>query len=360
MHILIDGLNIRRGGGLTILQRLAHAFAKEGHLTSVLAGEDEITDTFDRSLPIEIHHARGVRSAFDALRFRQGAMRALEQRLAPDGLFTLNYYTPSPIPQATYHVNVIPFLSFMQRLKAVGLPRAVIHAHFARLALQRSQLNLFESNHVFELARNIGQVRNGLVAYIGTDAPEANVPREPVSDRPELVCVTSGAQHKRNDVVLEAYLAFRDKYPGAELFFIGDAKAIREGFAPHQRALLIPAGGVNFTGYLDRNRLFERLATATCLITASELESFFMVAIEAMRVGCPVVATDISSIRESVGDNALLFPAGDAGAAARQIERVWSGRDAPPSAGLMAWAETFDAERCSDKIVQIVATELAT
>jgi glycosyltransferase involved in cell wall biosynthesis len=50
-------------------------------------------------------------------------------------------------------------------------------------------------------------------------------------------------------------------------------------------------------------------------------EGFTLVTLEAMAYGTPVVATDTSSIREGVGDAALLVPVDDVDALARAL---WS------------------------------------
>ena len=91
----------------------------------------------------------------------------------------------------------------------------------------------------------------------------------------------------------------------------------------------------------------------------SELESFYMVAVEAMSVGCPVVVPQISSIEESVGDAGLTFASGDVDGALEYIEKLldpgyrseWSSRSCE-------WAAQFDASVCADRIVQSVAEKM--
>ena len=63
----------------------------------------------------------------------------------------------------------------------------------------------------------------------------------------------------------------------------------------------------------------EVLAGATALVTASKAEGFGIPLVESMRLGTPVVATDIPIFREIGGDAALYFPADDPAALAQAV-----------------------------------------
>lgn len=351
-HVLLDGLNIARGGGLIVLERLALAFSKAGCAVTVLLARD---------VPVQPEVTRVVRvlyipeaaGAAKALIFRYVKLSRLTSKIGANLIFSFNYYTPSSLPQITYHVNVIPFLSFAQRRNSIGFAKAIVLGYYARKALRRSMGNLFESRHLKQLADESEiTTKASAVAYIGIDVP-GNVEGLSVHNRENrLVAITSGAGHKRNDLLLEAFRRYKSINSNAELYLLGDEGAIRASLASHDRNAVDTDKSVIFAGYLGRNALYEKLASAKALITFSELESFYMVALESMAVGCPVVAADISSVRESVGNAGLLFPPGDVAAAVEQLsslndESRWlsaseSGRD---------WAARFEADRCAADVV---------
>jgi len=88
-------------------------------------------------------------------------------------------------------------------------------------------------------------------------------------------------------------------------------------------------------------------AGAAAFVFPSRYEGFGLPPLEAMISGTPVVCSDAASLPEVVGDAALLFPAGDADAAAAQIARVLDDealRTSLTTAGT-ARAATFTWER---------------
>jgi glycosyltransferase involved in cell wall biosynthesis len=79
---------------------------------------------------------------------------------------------------------------------------------------------------------------------------------------------------------------------------------------------------VQISGWVSDPR--EVYAIASVVFCPSFRESFGRVAAEAMVNGIPVVASDLPAFRELIGDNeaGLLFPPGDANAAAAALSRL--------------------------------------
>ena len=66
---------------------------------------------------------------------------------------------------------------------------------------------------------------------------------------------------------------------------------------------------------------------AVALIYPSRHEGFGLPPLEAMTVGCPVIAANASSLPEVVGEAALLIPPGDAEALAKAMERIMNAQE---------------------------------
>ncbi|WP_161604760.1 glycosyltransferase family 4 protein [Roseiconus nitratireducens] len=66
---------------------------------------------------------------------------------------------------------------------------------------------------------------------------------------------------------------------------------------------------------------------AEMLIYVSKYEGFGIPPLEAMACGCPVIASDTSSIPEVTGDAAVLVDPTDSEAVAHSMERVWEDRE---------------------------------
>lgn len=354
MRVLIDALNIRWGGGLTVMQRVASGFLSKGHDVLVLVNGDKLADTLREESGLTVKACHSAQSALGALKFRHSGLREVESEFSPDVLFSFNYYTPSATPQVTYHINTMPYLPLRERIKTVGWARAFALTHYAKQALAKSRLNLFESQYLRDIVASQCAIVEGRIAHIGADAPAAVSERRTPAKAPVYSCVTSGAPHKRNDVVFEAFRKVQSQHCEAKLNLVGEPDHIRSGMSDSDRQWANASDAVTFTGYVDRDRLYDILSQSTCLVTASELESFFMVAIEAMRVNCPVVATDISSIAESTGGNALLYPAGDSDAAAAHMLHLHAEPASVDLTSIQAWADRFDAQTCARNIVEQV------
>lgn len=133
-----------------------------------------------------------------------------------------------------------------------------------------------------------------VVAYVGRLAPEKGV-----------------------EVAIAAVRILMERHPGrVRLAIAGDG--------PHERRCraLAPQGSW-FAGMLSPDRLASFYASADALIFPSTTETFGNVLLEAMASGLPVVAPDAGATLE-IADarSALLFPGGDAFAAADRLERL--------------------------------------
>lgn len=359
MRIAFDALNIRHGGGLTVLSRLAQAFAATGHETHVITSTAAVAESLRDEARIRPHVVRGANNALAAQLFRHRRWEALMREIGAEAVFGFNYRTPTSLPQVTYHINVIPLLPFDQRRAAVGIYRAVLQAHYAKSALRRSNLNLFESEHILALARTAsGQIANPLVRYIGIDIPDDNISAR--SPQKTIVAVTSGARHKHNELLFALHRTLRPHGIGLRLVGLSSAELDVSDEMRAEKDYALAQSDIVFVGYCDRVRLYEELRTALALVSFSELESFFMVPVEAMSVGCPAIVTDTSSVRESVGDAGLLIAPGNVEQAAAHVLALLdrSTRTAVAERG-RAWSARFDAKTCAREIVAAVETALA-
>jgi N-acetyl-alpha-D-glucosaminyl L-malate synthase BshA len=84
---------------------------------------------------------------------------------------------------------------------------------------------------------------------------------------------------------------------------------------------------VHFLGKQDR--VNELLPLADLLLMPSELESFGLVALEAMACKVPTIATEVGGVPELIddGENGLLFPVGDVEAMARAVLDLLADRE---------------------------------
>jgi putative glycosyltransferase (TIGR04348 family) len=109
--------------------------------------------------------------------------------------------------------------------------------------------------------------------------------------------------------------------PSARLIHIGGALEPALAEAAQATAALHPR--YRWLGAMPHAATRQRLKRSRAMVLTSRMEGGANVIIEAVRAGVPVLASDISGNRGMLGDDYLgYFPAGDAVALARLIDRV--------------------------------------
>jgi alpha-1,3-rhamnosyl/mannosyltransferase len=179
---------------------------------------------------------------------------------------------------------------------------------------------------------------SGTITVVPLAADEfARVEPEPVpasiagDGSPYLFSMGNTKPHKDLPTLLRAFGALHATRPELRLLLAGRDVP---GYAASVLGDVSVAARVAFTGPVSDGVLRSLYAGAAAFVFPSRYEGFGLPPLEAMISGAPVVCSDATSLPEVVGDAALLFPAGDADAAAAQIARVLD--DAPLRASLVA------------------------
>ena len=121
-----------------------------------------------------------------------------------------------------------------------------------------------------------------------------------VSSPGEILVLSVGSTipRKRIDILLRVFAAVRREFPQARLVRVGGA------FTPAQLQLARELGvepAITILPFLERTVLASVYRRVSLLLQTSESEGFGMPLAEAMACGCPVVASDLSVLREIGG-----------------------------------------------------------
>ena len=119
--------------------------------------------------------------------------------------------------------------------------------------------------------------------------------------------------HKNLTLILEAL----KKHPHFHLVLVGKMKGWEE--IEHKYESL--KGRLHFLGSVSDTQLTWLYTHAEALIFPSLYEGFGLPPLEAMRLGCPVLASNAASIPEVCGDAALYFDPQDPETLLAQIEQ---------------------------------------
>src|SRR5207248_1957143 len=120
----------------------------------------------------------------------------------------------------------------------------------------------------------------------GVDLARFSLPREPVRGR--ILTVGRLAPPKRPDLALRALAQVRERIPEAELWVVGDGPLRAD--AERLAGELGVTEATRFVGH--RDDVPELLATAECVLLASDYEGCPLSVVEAMAAGLGVAATD--------------------------------------------------------------------
>lgn len=122
-----------------------------------------------------------------------------------------------------------------------------------------------------------------------------------------------------------------------------------------QMAPLVAAGEIRQLGYLEREDLAVIIAGALTLVYPSIYEGFGLPPLEAMTCGVPVIASNVSSLPEVVGDSGLLVNPHDIDDIANAMKTMVTAPDIRAASAQKALTRSaeFSWDHCVDQTVGI-------
>jgi glycosyltransferase involved in cell wall biosynthesis len=144
--------------------------------------------------------------------------------------------------------------------------------------------------------------------------------------------------------------------PGVTLVIAGDGP---DRLTLERRMQELGLGGrVRFLGSVSRSAVLRLFRASDASVLPSAWENFPHTVVEALAVGCPVIATSVGGVPEVVldGENGLLVPPGDAQALAGAIRRFFS--DPELAARLAAAALSSVAHHTEEVVFTAIEAEL--
>lgn len=241
------------------------------------------------------------------------------------------------------------------------LIRLIKHAAFRlvlRSALRRAKLIFSPTQFVKKDLERLGGVDPRKIVVTGegiTKFPEDDPSL--CSTKPFLLYIGSAYPHKRLDLLLQAWNEIGSRYPNHELLIAGEVDAFMEKIKiEHERSRppsvilnevrrseeslppptdrkgsFIPSNSIQddekagqkirFLGRVTDAQLAALYKRADAFVFPSSHEGFGLPPLEALSLGCPVVASDIPSLRETLPESGVAwFRDGDLHGMIRALE----------------------------------------
>jgi glycosyltransferase involved in cell wall biosynthesis len=184
-----------------------------------------------------------------------------------------------------------------------------------------------------DLARSLGEVApraagKTRVVYEGADLRAFSPEGEVAGGEPYLLYVSSLNRFKRPDRVVEAVARLvAEGFPVPLLRLVGRPDPEDRARIERLVAETGTADRVRIEGVVPHGLLPPLYRGARALVYPSAVETFGLPPLEAMACGCPVVASNRTSVPEIVGDGGLVVDPDDVPALARAIRRVLTEED---------------------------------
>ncbi|SDB82320.1 glycosyltransferase family 4 protein [Paraburkholderia lycopersici] len=161
-----------------------------------------------------------------------------------------------------------------------------------------------------------------------------------LNQRPFVLAVGSLNRHKNFQLVADAARLIGDAQFDIVVVGGGDARVYGTG----QDAL--PAF-VKHLGYVSDGELAALYRRAACFVYPSRYEGFGLPPVEALALGCPVVASRLPAVQEACGDAVLYTSPDDPAELARLLERITSDRALRASLRERGRARTAELTWCA-------------
>ena len=187
----------------------------------------------------------------------------------------------------------------------------MVHGLLGRLLARRGKIATVSEFSKRELesafgTKDVAVVSNSCEHMAAVVKDETVVSRLGLDGEPYLLFVGSRTPNKNLRRAMEAILMMG---PAAPKFVIAGAAAssVFQSYETSETGAKSDTDKVVFTGRLSDEEIAGLYAGATALLFPSLYEGFGIPPLEAMLLGCPVLASDIPPTREVCGDAALFF-----------------------------------------------------
>lgn len=235
------------------------------------------------------------------------------------------------------------------------LPGPLVGAQ-VRAAARRAALVVVPSRAV---AFDLGPRVPAVVVPPGVDLDRFDPTAQP-AEPPVVLVLGAIVGWKQPQLALEVLAIVRRQRPNVRLRIVGapiDAAGERLLAELRERAMRPDlAGAVEFPGAVADAA--GELARASCLLHCAPREPFGMVVVEALAAGRPVVAPAAAGPQEILDESGLLYPPGDAAAAARAVLRALGEPDLRAAARVVA-DERFELGAARERFASVVAPLVA-
>lgn len=358
MRVVIDGLSILEGSNAIVVEHLLAGWMRLGtgdELHLVVSPEAHL----DVPPAVTLHTIDlGARRYLGRLRAQATVIPRLCRELRADvmlGVIPSTTVTRLPCPRAVIAWDLRHELRPAQFSTGARLLRKVSYDIGFR---QADAIVTISERTRDDLLRSRPWLRSRIVrpAQLGGDHVDAWPATAPASAEP--YALTFGQWGNKNvGLVIEAWAQLHAQGRALPLTVVGLGQASREQLQEQVRDLGLE-DVVRALPWLSDDEFRACFAAASLVVFPSDFEGFGLPAVEAMRLGIPLVVTPEPALLEVTGGHAAVMDGWDAGALATAVRAArelgpQQLREAQERAAAFTWVRT--AERTRAALAEAVA-----
>ena len=317
VHVVFNAMSLRPGGGVTVLLGVIDGLVSQSdanyRISVICSAEDTRAAIANQQKADEVHIVCPNQGIFKRYFWTLLSMPKMVKRLNPDLFVSVNQYIRGiSCPQVVYHLNLLRFMPIAPGSSLRHRLAETIRNKTSLKALKHASSNVFESDYLRQCAREIhsGNAVNDQVIYVGLPERCAEQPKfsPECVNRNQIVSLTNPNEHKNNRTLLNMLAELVQRRPEVDWRLVIAGGANAEKWKPYEAYAeeLGVRERIEWLGFVNQDELNRHIRKSLCLVTTSLVESFCMVALEAMARGCPAIVADCTSMPESVGDAGLL------------------------------------------------------
>jgi glycosyltransferase involved in cell wall biosynthesis len=276
------------------------------------------------------------------------------------GQFAAFYGALAALPATATMVYTAHFPSFATDSGPVIRSRNHL-AEFVPCRVARMVVTCSETSRIEYLRRRLAPPTRVVTIYNGVPSPAPptgveGLRRELDLDAsPVVLALGRFTEQKGFDLLVDAFSHVLPRFPHARLVLVGDGP-LRTALEQQSRQLGI-SSAVRFTGFRRDTSDFYHLASVVAVPSLYDI--FPLVPLEAMRIGRPVVASDLPAFREALreGETGMLAPRDPDRFAAALISLLSNPRrsSAMGQCARVDAAKRFTVERMVDEYADLYA-----
>ncbi|MBU0533492.1 MAG: glycosyltransferase family 4 protein [Candidatus Omnitrophica bacterium] len=279
-------------------------------------------------------------SPFGFLKFRFD--RSLKQKLikfSPDLIFVpvARHFEFSGVPVLNMVQNILPFLrkevdelSFSEKLRLY-----IQHIESVK-ALKLAKRTIVTSNFVKDFLiekAGISKEKISLV-YFGKDSPAEDISKPPGIpnglEKKFLFTAGSLEPYRGTEDIIKAARYLKKDFPDLRILIAGQSRTATLSY--HRKLLALSksyglSSNIIWTGQLNQSELAWCYQNCAMFIITSRMETFGMIALEAMANGCLCIAADNPPFPEILSDCAYYYSPKDSHSLVDAIKNVASWND---------------------------------